>query len=182
MLAPRSACSKATRPAAAGARTASRRVARMRGERAQRSMRGKRARPATASVGVVTRMASSRPQGRHKRTHSGPVLLRTLDDLVKVSQTLGASSRQQRARRTIMSNWQMPRDPAWWQPDGSFTCPMGKLTKREVDQERAKGGIKAISGPQLTCVCHGMRRQCSNSAPSMWMTMAWCPTRTSPQR
>ena len=137
---------------------------------------------------VLRQLSASHPYGKFQATGEAQTdtfrtrALTYPNDLVKVSQTLGASSRQQRARRTIMSNSQMPRDPAWWQPDGSFTCPMGKLTKREVDQERAKGGIKAISGPQLTCVCHGMRRQCSNSAPSMWMTMAWCPTRTSPQR
>ena len=25
------------------------------------------------------------------------------------------------------------RISTWWKPDGSFSCPMGKLTKREVE-------------------------------------------------
>jgi hypothetical protein len=54
-----------------------------------------------------------------------------------------------------MTNWQMPRDPAWWKPDGSFSCPMGKLTKREVDQERAKGVSRPSQGhSSRVCVCH----------------------------
>ena len=33
-----------------------------------------------------------------------------------------------------MSKWIMEHDEAWWQDDGSFSCPLGQLTKAEVEQ------------------------------------------------
>ena len=40
----------------------------------------------------------------------------------------------QTVKGSASSTRMVVRDPAWWLPDGSFSCPMGKLTKREVDQ------------------------------------------------
>ena len=34
-----------------------------------------------------------------------------------------------------MSKWTTQHHQDWWLADGSFSCPLGRLTKREVEQE-----------------------------------------------
>ncbi len=36
------------------------------------------------------------------------------------------------------ARWILEHDEAWWQDDGSFSCPLGQLTKAEVEQAVAR--------------------------------------------
>ena len=43
-----------------------------------------------------------------------------------------------------MSKWMIQHDEAWWRADGSFSCPLGQLTKVEVEQESTAHAVSEL--------------------------------------